>query len=632
MNGKFGIELDKSLIISQPIVIVAGIAALICTVSYFWMPKKLVFPVSLATYFVLNATIAFLILNSGEIASPFTALWLLSSMISGMYGLYGLIPMLVIAGAFAVFEFVQLKLDNQGLAIIAFNGILPIIMSAIIWHGRIINEGDKNTAFKHLENELSAVANKSDVVINAIGDGVIAIDNKGLIQLINPAAQNMIGWDQQNAAALDYRSVLKLVDRKGDVLPEGQDPLQQVLNINQQVRTNELSLVTSSDKKIMISLLVSPAGEMGAGAIAVFRDITKEKAEEREQAEFISTASHEMRTPVAAIEGYLSLTLNPQTAQIDERAKSYIQKAHESTQHLGHLFQDLLDTSKAEDGRLSNNPKITNVAEFICDVAGGLEQKAAQKGLKLTYKHLSNDEKTRRITPAYYINVDKNHLREILNNLIENAIKYTVSGEVFLDVTGDDDKVVISVKDSGIGIPAEDMTHLFQKFYRIDTSDTREIGGTGLGLYLCRRLAEVIGGHIWAESVLHGGSTFFLEVPRVNSTEANKLIAEENEQKAQEEQRAALNKQAAQMQTATVQPAARPAPAAPVSSGTVPRPAANVPRTRVLTPEQIAAYVAKQTALASQQKIARASSDPTMTVPVAQNQPIVANKGQVPKI
>jgi signal transduction histidine kinase len=203
----------------------------------------------------------------------------------------------------------------------------------------------------------------------------------------------MLGWDQQAATNLDYRSVFKLSNNKGESLAENVDPVQQVLNVNLQTRTNDLSITTSSDKKIMISLLVSPAGEMGSGAIIVFRDITKEKAEEREQAEFISTASHEMRTPVASIEGYLSLALNPQTAQIDERAKTYIMKAHESTQHLGHLFQDLLDTSKAEDGRLSNNPHVTNTAEFVFDVAQGLVQTAAQKGLKLSYEHLSNERR-----------------------------------------------------------------------------------------------------------------------------------------------------------------------------------------------------------------------------------------------
>jgi signal transduction histidine kinase len=314
-----------------------------------------------------------------------------------------------------------------------------------------------------------------------------------------------------------------------------------------------------------------------------------------------------MRTPVAAIEGYLGLAINPQTAQVDERAKNYILKAHESTQHLGHLFQDLLDTSKAEDGRLSNNPSVVNVAQFITDVAQGLEMKASDKGLKLSYKHLVNSEQLRHITPAYYTFVDTNHLREILNNLIENAIKYTVSGEVYLDVTGDDDNLIISVKDSGIGIPAEDMPHLFQKFYRIDNTDTREIGGTGLGLYLCRRLAEVIGGRVWAESVLHAGSTFYLQVPRMNNVDAAQQIQKQQEKIEQEKNRNNLNQVAAQAQTVQPQVTALSTSATKINVPP-PRPADTMPKARALTPEQIAEYVKKQTALATAQRAARPST------------------------
>ena len=108
--------------------------------------------------------------------------------------------------------------------------------------------------------------------------------------------------------------------------------------------------------------------------------------------------------------------------------------------------------------------------------------------------------------------------------MIENAIKYTPSGEVVVNVTGDDKQISISVKDSGIGIPAEDIPHLFQKFYRVDNSDTREIGGTGLGLYLSRRLAEAMSGNLRVESKYKEGSTFYLEIPRMNSSEAKQRL------------------------------------------------------------------------------------------------------------
>src|SRR5690606_17814830 len=157
----------------------------------------------------------------------------------------------------------------------------------------------------------------------AIGDGILGIDGQGLIRLINPAGEKLLGWSSHDALKLNYKSVLQIASPEGEELEPSQDIINQALNLNQQFRSNDLSLVTKSGKRIMVSLTVSPIAAAGSGVITVLRDVTKEKAEEREQAEFISTASHEMRTPVASIEGYLGLALNPNTASIDERARTY---------------------------------------------------------------------------------------------------------------------------------------------------------------------------------------------------------------------------------------------------------------------------------------------------------------------
>ncbi|NCS82899.1 hypothetical protein GW746_00570, partial [Candidatus Saccharibacteria bacterium] len=337
--------------------------------------------------------------------------------------------------------------------------------------------------------------------------------------------------------------------------------------------------------------VVSPIGVAGSGVIAVFRDITKERAEEREQAEFISTASHEMRTPVASIEGYLGLAINPNTAQIDERAKGYIQKAHEAAQHLGHLFQDLLDVSKSEDGRMTSTQKVVDMIELTSAAAQGLEQKAKEKNLQLHFKPNENSGQ-KKIMPVLYVNQDVDHIREILDNVIENAIKYTPQGEVVVDIRGTEDKVIISVKDSGLGIPAEDIPHLFQKFYRVDNVDRQQIGGTGLGLYLSRRLAESMQGRLWVESTFGKGSTFFLELPRLSSNEAENL---------KQQQQSQLNQQLTQ------QPAPEPAPAIEPTSEqpaeqSKPKPATTVPRGESLSREQIAERVRQLEIMARQQR------------------------------
>jgi PAS domain S-box-containing protein len=559
---------------------------------------------------LLAATTAGLIVTTGGIGSIFIALWMLIAIFAGLYGIWGLLPILIAAASFIASEYLKGQLSSEIIIIAVFAGVLPLVASFIMWHGRSgKGESDgSDRAYKNLATELSEVASKSEVVINAIGDGVIAIDAQGIIQLINPAGQMILGWGKQDALALSYKSVLQLVNMKNEPLDPTLDPIQQVLNTNQQVRNNDLTLITKNGKKVLTSLVISPIGDAGAGAIIVFRDITKEKAEEREQAEFISTASHEMRTPVASIEGYLGLALNPNTATIDEKARDFIMKAHESAQHLGSLFQDLLDVSKAEDGRLANNPKVIDIMAYTHDILQGLQQKATDKGLRLIFKP-NPDDGNKHVTPVYNINVDNDHVREVIDNLTENAIKYTPAGEVTVDITGTDDKVVISVTDSGIGIPTEDIPHLFQKFYRVNNTETNQIGGTGLGLYLCRRLAETMGGRIWLESQYQKGSTFYLELPRVDNQEAARLI----EQQAQAAQVAA----ARAAQAPAVAPEATPeATATPsVASGAAPVAAATtVPRGESLTPEQIAAHVAKLKAMVAEQT---ASEQATTPAPVA---------------
>lgn len=520
-------SISAALLVTDTAAILAGIALIASVVSYFWAPKKHVVWGSLAAFLVLSVTSAVLILETGGTSSPFIALWMAISIFAGVFGAYGLLPLFIAITTYLILQFTDGGLTREAIVATVLAGEIPLVISYLIWHKKADGDQTGDRAYRELATELSQVAGKAEVVINAIGDGVVALNNQGVIQLINPAAQQIIGWGKQDALALNYKSVLKLVDKDDNELTPANDPVSQVLATNKEVTSKDLRLVTNSGKKLLISIVVSPVGQLGSGVIVVFRDITKEKAEEREQTEFISTASHEMRTPVASIEGYLGLALNPSTAQIDEKARDFITKAHESAQHLGRLFQDLLDVTKADDSRLSNNPKVVDVVAFTQTIVQGLTPKAEEKGLRVLFKPNPSDDTEggeRRLNPVYYANVDNDHLREVLSNLVENAIKYTLKGEVVIDINGDTDHAVISVADSGIGIPKEDQSHLFQKFYRVDNSDTREIGGTGLGLYLSRRLAEAMGGRIWVESEYKKGSTFYLEIPRIAHEEAMRLI------------------------------------------------------------------------------------------------------------
>lgn len=526
-----GINEESSRYFIAPLVIaLAGASIAVAAVSYFVDSEKLRAPLAFAAYLFLVAGISNLVLSTGVANSPFLAIWLIAILFVGAFGNTAFVGLFIVVNAYLVYLVTGGDYGKESLVNVILVAELPLIISYILWHESSKNQSKKDRAYFDLANQLNQVSNKSDVVIGAINDGVIAINNDSVIELINPAATRIVGWGHQDAIGLNYKSVLQLLGKDGHEVEKVNDPVFEVLSTNQSVRRTDLQLQTSSGKKLNAQIVVSPIGRMGSGAIIVFRDITKEQEEERAQAEFISTASHEMRTPVASIEGYLGLALNPATANIDEKARDFITKAHESAQHLGRLFQDLLDVTKADDGRLSNNPKVINVIEFMSMVIEGLKPKADAKQLRVFFKAETVQDNRmpegglRNLTPVYFVDLDSDHLREVLSNLVENAIKYTPKGQVVVDVQGDDTHVVISIADSGIGIPTEDIPHLFQKFYRVDNTDTREIGGTGLGLYLCRRLVETMGGRIWVESEYKKGSTFYVELPRISHEEANRLI------------------------------------------------------------------------------------------------------------
>ena len=401
------------------------------------------------------------------------------------------------------------------------------------------NSKNKNLSGSSLASSLYDEKAKSEIIISSIDDGVILLDNNRTIQLFNHGAELITGWKQKDAIGLEYKSVIKLVDEKNEPYIDDKDPFKRIFQEATPIRDNNAYLMTVSNKPVAISLSVSPLINQSnniTGAVGVFRDVTNERQEEKQRAEFISTASHEMRTPVAAIEGYLALAMNENVARIDTKAREYLEKAHLSTEHLGKLFQDLLTSAKAEDGRLQNHPIAIEMGEFLQQMSEDGRFTAEKKGLMLEYLIGANNGQTvnssgtggqKLIRPLYYVQADPERLREVIINLFDNAIKYTDSGKITLGLTGDDKVIQIRVQDTGSGIPPEDISHLFEKFYRVDSSNTRTTSGTGLDLFISRKITELYSGRIWVDSKLGIGSTFYINLPRISTDKAQELQAKE---------------------------------------------------------------------------------------------------------
>ncbi|MBQ2659585.1 PAS domain-containing protein [Candidatus Saccharibacteria bacterium] len=363
----------------------------------------------------------------------------------------------------------------------------------------------------------------AEMALNSIAEGVLIIDATGVVKFANPAAIRMVGaTDLYEVAGLYIFSVLNLEDVSGQPIPEDMNPMKGAIVRGEAFSSRDFVLVTRSGKKFPIALSLFLSG--GAEKIITFRNIAQELEKESEQTEFISTASHEMRTPVASIEGYLGLALNPATATIDERARKYLTEAHEASQHLGRLFRDLLDITKLDDNRARAHLVPVELAAEVSKFLSDFKQMAAEKNIRLLFgtRNLSGTA-GRKVVMPLYVMVDLDFLREIVNNLVENAIKYTPEGgTVWVDVQDYQGQAMIAVSDTGIGIAPEDLTHIFQKFYRADNSDTRTIGGTGLGLYIVKKRTEQMGGKVSATSVLSKGSNFYVLFPRMSQGEYNK--------------------------------------------------------------------------------------------------------------
>jgi PAS domain S-box-containing protein len=426
----------------------------------------------------------------------YVAAWVVAIFFNGAFG-----PPLLLGSVFLSGVYVLLQ-EQYAPGIISLPSVILLggvavqsPLTYLFWRHRFVDAEDQ--AVSQLSGMLRSNQQQSEILIQSIADGIIVTNTEGKITLINPMAAVMTEWPVDEATGVDIQSVVKLAQENGADMTPDNNPFSLVLT--QKKRINQsLGLLGRNGNKRVISLVISPVvlpnETTPIGAVAVMRDISDERAAEKQRAEFISTASHEMRTPVAAIEGYLALALNDKVSQIDSRAKGYLEKAHASTQHLGKLFQDLLTSSKAEDGRLTNHPTVVEMGAYMQQLTDDLKFAAEKKslmsefvigGADQTIDATAKDASSQHLLkPLYYVHADPDRLREVITNLFDNACKYTDQGKISIGLTGNGEIVQVYVRDTGSGIPAADLPHMFQKFYRVDNSATRTIGGTGLGLFM----------------------------------------------------------------------------------------------------------------------------------------------------
>ena len=344
---------------------------------------------------------------------------------------------------------------------------------------------------------LEAERAKGTAILEYMTEGVIALDGQGHVILMNPSAQRILGvaHDQR-----ERRTLLEVVRDKG--LAEWVE-MCQALDTAEPCK-REIESHFASMRIIEVNAMPMSFSLERRGFLLVLHDITELRRLEKVRAEFVANVSHELRTPLTAIKGYLETVLDETRLESDTHRR-FLEIANNHAERMGRLINDLLNLSDIETGKVVLDPAPISLGAFVQDVSAMFEKDAAKKDVKLV----------NRVAHDLAVQADRDRLSQILVNLVDNALKYTPQGGTvsFLAAKTDTNQIRVTVRDTGQGIPPNDLPRVTERFYRVDKARSREEGGTGLGLAIVKHLVQLHGGTLHIESEYGKGTTIEFLLP-----------------------------------------------------------------------------------------------------------------------
>ena len=453
--------------------------------------------------------------------------------------------------------------------LLIYGTIGPVtIWFTVNWIARRIEAADHALAAKEqAEREQQRVveaAREQERLLAAVcsnsADAILTLDNDGIIKTWNRGAEMIFGYAAEEVVGKHFRVIISPeVDARGEV-----EWLAAEVKARGFIRNYETERVAKDGRRVIVDLtrtvLYNEKGEM-IGSSAILRDITErvraeqaiqqlnleleakvaerttqlaaatdelrrrnrdlEKANQDLQkldelkSEFVSMVSHELRAPLTNINGSIELLLSGDAPCYDRSHRELLQIVGEQSARLTRLVQGILNVSRIEAGQLILQPQAFNIVALIEKVIGVWES----RGVANQFEH-----PTAQNLPSVW--ADRDRTEEVLFNLIDNAIKYSSEGApIYIDAVADDKFVTIAVSDRGMGIPADEVEKIFDKFHRVDRGDNTETYGHGLGLFICRRLVEAQGGQIGVTSTLGEGSTFRFALPLAGRSEPEPVVS-----------------------------------------------------------------------------------------------------------
>ena len=358
-----------------------------------------------------------------------------------------------------------------------------------------------NTRLQETVEKLQHKSAELESIIDHMLNGLIAVDGQLHVVQMNNAAKHMLGV----TGAVEGKHVLEATgnSRLETILQEAME--------HEELITLELP-VRAAPRHRLIRLYISPLEHENEsiGAVALMEDITEIRNLEQIRTDFAANVTHELKTPLTSIKGFVE-TLQAGAIEDPEMAKRFLEIISMETDRLSRLINDVLSLSSMESGRMRVPTERLNLGKHAEDVCLMLENSARQKNITLSVQTGADA----------FITANEDHVKQLLINLIDNAIKYTLEGgKVHVSVERNADKVLLRVRDTGIGIAKEHIPRLFERFYRVDKGRSRNMGGTGLGLAIVKHIVMDMGGEIDVQSELGVGTEFTVTLPYAKPTKA----------------------------------------------------------------------------------------------------------------
>jgi PAS domain S-box-containing protein len=346
----------------------------------------------------------------------------------------------------------------------------------------------------------------------SIGEGAITMDENGNVTRANEVALNILGFKKHELVGSWFPDKIVAVRNDGSVVDRLDRPITQAYLTGKTV-TERTNYITKTGEAVPVAVTISPImrADKPIGAVEIFRDISLELKSDRLKTDFISLASHQLRTPLTAIKLYSQMLESGMAGTINQEQQEYLKVIISATKTMNQLIKSLLNITRIEAGSIEVVAREVDVTNVIKELCMQFEPEAKQKGIKLE-AHINT-----KLPP---LNTDPLLVKEVCSNLISNAIKYSPSGgKVTIESCLDDANVVIAVHDTGYGIPEREQNRVFSKFFRAENIASKDVTGTGIGLYLVSMVVKSLDGELWFKSVENKGSSFYLSLPRSGTLE-----------------------------------------------------------------------------------------------------------------